>query len=95
VISQAELREAIRTERRIEMAFEEQRYWDVRRWKIAGDVFNKDLKGMKIMKDDLGNFSYQEVTAGKIVFADPKMYLYPVSFTEISKNSNLVQNLGW
>jgi hypothetical protein len=94
-MSQIELKEAIRNERRIEMAFEEQRYWDIRRWKIAGTTFNKELKGMKIIKDANGNFSYQEVTAGKIVFADPKMYLYPVSFTETSKNSNLVQNSGW
>jgi hypothetical protein len=90
-----EMREAIRKERRIEMAFEEHRFWDVRRWKIAGQLFNKDLTGMKITKDASGNISYQRFAAGKILFIDSKMYLYPISFTEISKNSNLVQNYGW
>jgi starch-binding outer membrane protein, SusD/RagB family len=90
-----EMREAIQTERRIEMAFEEQRYWDVRRWKIAGQVFNKNLTGLKITKTGTNTFTYQRVVAGKIVFVDPKMYLYPISFTETSKNSNLIQNFGW
>src|SRR3546814_5020153 len=36
-----EMRSAIRLERRLEMAFEEQRYWDIRRWKIAGEVANR------------------------------------------------------
>ena len=34
-MTQAEMREVIQNERRIEMAFEEQRYWDIRRWRIA------------------------------------------------------------
>lgn len=94
-MNKIEMREAIQTERRIEMAFEEQRYWDVRRWKLAGTIFNKELKGMKITRNSNGSFTYQEVSAGRIAFADPAMYLYPVSFTELSKNNNLVQNYGW
>ncbi|MDR1682161.1 MAG: RagB/SusD family nutrient uptake outer membrane protein, partial [Candidatus Symbiothrix sp.] len=38
-----EMRQAIQNERRIEMAFEEQRYWDIRRWRIAEDVFAEPL----------------------------------------------------
>ena len=40
----AEMREIIRNERRIEMAFEEQRYWDIRRWRIAEDIFQRTFK---------------------------------------------------
>ena len=43
-MSQAEMRSVIQNERRIEMAFEEQRYWDIRRWRIAEDIFKSPLK---------------------------------------------------
>lgn len=90
-----EMREAIRTERRLEMAFEEQRFWDLRRWKIAGQVLNTTLQGMKITRSATGTFTYQKVPVAPISFADPKMYFYPIPFSEINKNSNLVQNTGW
>lgn len=93
-MTQTEMREAIRNERRIEMAFEEQRYWDVRRWKIAEDVFNQERKGMKISKVDDASFAYESVIVDQMVFKS-NMYLYPIPFAEIAKNSNLVQNYGW
>jgi hypothetical protein len=94
--TQNELREAIRLERRIEMAFEEQRYWDVRRWKIAEQVWtNKTVRGVTITKDPVTNMlSYQPKTEVNIVFA-PKMYLYPIPYDEIIANPNLTQNPGW
>ena len=39
----------IQNERRIEMAFEEQRYWDIRRWRIAEEIFKNPLEGLEIM----------------------------------------------
>lgn len=42
------MRKIIQNERRIEMAFEEQRYWDIRRWRIAEEVFEKPLEGLNI-----------------------------------------------
>ncbi len=91
-----EMRTAIRNERRIEMAFEEQRFWDLRRWKIAGTVLNGTLSGMKITKDPVTSaLTYQKVAAGTISFANPKMYFYPIPYSEITKNTNLVQNTGW
>lgn len=89
-----EMQEAIRNERRTELAFEEQRYWDVRRWKIAEDVLNKTLTGMKITAVTGGGFTYEIVTAGKVMFGT-HMYLYPIPFSEITKNANLLQNSGW
>jgi hypothetical protein len=90
-----EMRIAIRNERRIEMAFEEQRYWDVRRWKIAEQVFNTNLQGVKINRDAAGTFSYQKVNVAPLTFTAPRMYFYPIPFSEISKNTNLIQNTGW
>ncbi len=46
-LSQAEMRIKIRHERRVEMAFEEQRFWDIRRWKVAGTVLNGILHGVQ------------------------------------------------
>jgi hypothetical protein len=94
-LTQDQMRQVIRTERRVEMAFEEQRYWDLRRWKIAETALNKSLSGMTITKNSNGTFTYQPVTAGQVSFAFPKMYLYPIPFDEITTNTNLIQNFGW
>jgi hypothetical protein len=88
------MRIVIRNERRVEMAFEEQRYWDLRRWKTAEQELNKDLGGMKITNNN-GVFTYQPVTAGSIVFTAPKMYFYPIPHDEMTKNPLLIQNYGW
>jgi fibrillarin-like rRNA methylase len=45
------LRQRLYNERRIELAFEEHRFWDVRRWKIAMDIENRPIYGMDIIKD--------------------------------------------
>lgn len=91
-----EMRMAIRNERRIEMAFEEQRFWDLRRWKVAESTLNTNLNGMIINRDPVsGTLSYTKSVIGNITFANPKMYFYPIPFSELSKNTNLVQNTGW
>ncbi|MXV13778.1 RagB/SusD family nutrient uptake outer membrane protein [Hufsiella ginkgonis] len=94
-MTQAEMRDAIRLERRIEMAFEEQRFWDVRRWKTAATDFNKILHGMKITMTAPGIFTYQVVSVEPIVFIAPRMYLYPFAFPELQANPALTQNPGW
>lgn len=88
-----EMREAIRAERRIEMAFEEQRYWDIRRWKIAEDVFATPLKGMRIVTTQgVDSYSRIDVLTGRF---DERQYLYPLPYSEILKNHNMVQNPNW
>lgn len=94
-MTQAEMRDAIRLERRIELAFEEHRFWDVRRWKTAEVDFNKILKGVSITKSGTGAFSYKIINVAPIRFIAPKMYLYPIPFAELVKNKNLTQNPGW
>ncbi|SMC85861.1 RagB/SusD family nutrient uptake outer membrane protein [Pedobacter nyackensis] len=94
-MNKTEARNFIRNERRIELCLEEQRYWDVRRWKIAEQEFNKDLQGMRITKTGATTFGYQRFVAGKIVFNSPRMYMYPIPNSEVLKNKNMVQNSGW
>jgi hypothetical protein len=94
-LTKDQMRAAIQNERRVEMAFEEQRYWDLRRWKTAETVLNKGLSGMKITQSATGVLTYQKVIVGQITFSFPKMYQYPISFSEVSKNNNLTQNYGW
>lgn len=95
-MTKAEMREVIKNERRIELAFEEHRFWDLRRWKDAERVLNKTVYGMKITKNDNNTFTFQKgIPVATLSFIYPKMYLYPIPFPEISKNRNLVQNYGW
>jgi starch-binding outer membrane protein, SusD/RagB family len=93
-LTQAQLRTFIRNERRIEMAFEEQRFWDIRRWKIAETMNAKEIKGMTIVKTGT-TFTYTPTTAARLYFTAPKHYVYPIPFNEITSNSAMVQNTGY
>lgn len=92
--TKAEMREIIHNERRIEMAFEEQRFWDIRRWKIAEDVMNKPVEGVNITKTGDNTYTYNRVTVQPSTF-ETRMYWFPVPRTEIQANTQLRQNEGW
>nr|WP_321412224.1 RagB/SusD family nutrient uptake outer membrane protein [uncultured Carboxylicivirga sp.] len=92
-MSKAEMRKIIQNERRIEMAFEEQRYWDVRRWKIAEDVMNESIKGLQIIKS-ASDLNMREIEILQPSFAT-RQYFYPIPYNEVIKNDNMVQNPGW
>lgn len=87
---------AIQRERRIELATEGQRYFDVRRWMIA----DKDGEGRQFgyvhgMNMNAGEDKfYEEVEASPIVFRR-KMYMHPIPDDEMKKSEQLVQNPGW
>ncbi len=95
-LTQNQMREIIREERKVELAFEEHRTFDLRRWKIAMDVLNKPVTGLKIIKNADNTFSYETIdNVENRVFLE-KMYLYPIPQSEIDKNSPfLTQNPGW
>jgi hypothetical protein len=94
-LTQEALRTKIRNERRVELAFEDHRYWDVRRWKVAENSLGAMVRGVNILKDANGVFTYTPFDLEKRVF-DQKMYLYPIPQSEIVKgNGNMVQNPGW
>lgn len=87
-----EMREIIYHERQVELAFENQRWWDVRRWQY-GQAFNSDLRGIKITTES-GKTKYEPVTVEKRSFDESKMYLYPIPQSEIEKGY-LTQNTNW
>jgi len=93
-LSQSQMRDAIRHERRIELAFEDHRFWDVRRWMTAPAVLGAPLKGVEITKVDESTFNYNVITVEDRVF-QPKMYFYPIPQNEMIIDKGLVQNPLW
>lgn len=96
-LNKDEMREKIRLERRIELAFEHHRFFDVRRWKIAKETDDVWIHGMDIYSGtnarDLS--FYKRVGVEKRVFEN-KHYFFPMLQEEIDKTENVVfQNPGW
>lgn len=91
-LNQDEMRNKIRHERRIELAFEEHRFWDVRRWKIGPETQN--IYGQLVYKKDDGSYRYDIQNLVIREWRD-KFYLFPIPESETMKNENLVQNPGW
>lgn len=93
-LSQDEVRSTIRNERRVELAFEDHRLWDVRRWMIASSTLGNPLLGIEITKLGDDSFKYEQAIVEKRVF-DNKMYFYPIPQQELLKAKGLVQNPLW
>ena len=83
--------ESIRRERRVELAFEDHRFWDIRRWKIGDKT--KAIYCIKITLENGSPVYKKELLETRNW--DDKMYLYPIPQTEYYKNPNLGQNTGW
>lgn len=98
-LSQDEMRERIRHERRVELAFEGHRYWDVRRWMIADEVLGAPIRGVEIsrVEDDIAEeavFEYSPVVVENRVWNN-RMYLYPIPQSEILQMPEWPQNPNW
>lgn len=91
-LSQDALRDVVRNERRVELAMEGLRIFDIRRWKIAEDVLNGWAHGAKFSpsSEDGGYIRVNQRT-----FDPGKHYLWPVPRDERLINPNLSQNPGW
>jgi len=97
-MSQSAMRDYVRRERRVELAFEEKRWFDIRRWKITAGptgVLNTPSFGMLITPDK---------TSGKLTYSKVKLFdnryfdyqnLMPVPQEDMAKNTKLVQNPGY
>jgi hypothetical protein len=93
VTDQKQLRKFIRNERRIELAFEEHRYFDVRRWMI-GEQTQKVVYEHDIFKKLDGSFVYSIRVWERRVFQS-RNNLLPLPQSEINNNPNMKQNPGW
>ena len=93
-LDKIEIRKRIRNERRVELAFEEHRFYDVRRWKEGEITFNKPVTGMRIVQLTPTTFSYTPFVVENRVFT-AKNYLYPISQNEINRAPALGQNFGY
>jgi hypothetical protein len=87
------MREIIRQERSIELAFEGKRLWDIRRWKTAFELLNQPVRGWNINGSTTEDY-YNVVTVEVPIFTT-KEYLWPVRDSELRTNKNLIQNPGW
>lgn len=83
--------ERYQRERMVELAFEDHRFWDVRRWK-QGNVYFKDIAAV-----DLTLQNGEVILTRKNIARqwNDKYYLYPVPQSEIQKNPKLTQNPNW
>lgn len=90
--TKAGMREIIRKERMIELAFEGQRFWDLRRWKQSEDYMNRPIRGWNIAGPGLDFYNVTTIFVPSFTFKD---YLWPIATGEIIANPNLVQNPGW
>lgn len=103
-----QLRERIQNERRIELAFEDRRFFDERRWKLfegKNASSEKNLPRYKqvyniysvvVTPDEKQVYTYRsDNTHPTRAFSSPKNYYFPVPDDTYKKNTNLGQNIGW
>jgi hypothetical protein len=91
----SDFRNVVKHERMIEFAFEDQRYWDLLRWKDAGTVLNQPIQGVRVTMNG-GGFNYQVVNVANRVFNLPTNYYLPFAYSEIvNSEGTLIQNQGY
>jgi len=92
-LTKEEMRVWIQNERRIELAYEGHRFWDVRRWKIAPQTENIQSQGMEVNRNG-ASVVYKPFNITKHNFR-PAMYLWPFPLSETGKSPELIQNPGY
>lgn len=90
---QAKMTDLIRNERRLELCFENKRFWDLRRWKMP---LNETVKGMKIERDEETDvLTYSIIDVEERNYDDSYQWYGPIPKSEVLKWSSLKQNKGW
>lgn len=92
-LTQNGLRQIIHQERRIELAFEGQAGWDLRRWKELASVMTGPIQGWNVFNKTVGGY-YQVVNVFQPVFGVGN-YFFPIQDYDVLTNPNLVQTLYW
>lgn len=88
-----DFRKRLHNEHRVEFAFENHRFWDIRRWK-EGELTEEILGLSLVLDQESGEISYTREVVQERPW-DDKYYWYPYSEYERYKNHNLIQNPGW
>ncbi len=91
---QAKMRELIRNERRLELCFENKRFYDLRRWEVPLSKLNETARGIEIIQNTNGTLVYTPIDVENRLY-ESHMYYGPIPYGEILKWSNLQQNAGW
>lgn len=97
-MTQDEMRAAIRHERAIELAFEDHRWYDIMRWKIGAQTIAVPMKGMDVVKNANGSFTYTPIVLSQTFQKTwtEKQNVYPIPRQEVYKSKGvLMQNPGW
>ena len=97
-LSSEEFQVRYRNERQVELAFEEHRFFDVRRWKILNET-DKFVTGMRITKSGDDEFTYTRVKLQDRGTNNDKYLIFPINLSEVSKMESFTgenwQNPGW
>jgi hypothetical protein len=96
-MTKEQFRQKLRTERAVELSYEEHRFWDIRRWLIADTdgVMKGQFFGLKVSDAGNGNVGYEQYVFENRTW-HTKMYLHPFQQTEINKYAGkMPQNPGW
>lgn len=95
-LTRENLADLIDNERRIELAFEDFRWWDARRQMKGEEAFGGEIRGVAVSNNNDGTFSYTVKHIENRSFDASKMYFYPIPQSEISKSNDcLQQNPNW
>ena len=94
------LRDRIRNERKLELAFEDHRYWDVRRWRIATEALSIQVEGVRSLRhiDAAGNetFTYETFDAEALPMSFSERHYYlPIGQDRVNNNNRLIENPGY
>lgn len=91
-------RDKIRHERKVELAFENHRFWDLRRWRTAHMQLSRNFSGLRYILDyETKKFKVEVVNAHGTVLPNFKQnkYYFPIGRSRIANNPNLVENPGY
>ncbi len=92
-------RDNIRDERKIELAFEANRFWDLRRWRTAVSDLTREYTGLRYILDyETRKYKLElvsNITGDPSPKFEEKHYYYPITLPRTSVNRNLVENLGY
>ncbi len=94
-IDQQKMVDIVRGERMVELYLENQNFWDMRRWLLAGKYFNVKAHGLNIEANNINDFAQDTEVKYVRRFTSPTNYFLPIPQEDINNNAKLFQNPGY